>query len=153
MELTSVLTSLIEQHIGNGLLHLARASVYFRLLAIAPPVRKPVLQRLAIQDLDRADEHCPGHPEIELARIYNTLQLEQENLQAEEYLSRFPNEARLHFLLAGRAQDSGDNAMAKVLAAEALALNSANMDIRCLYRELLQSDNATDAMEDVTCLD
>ncbi len=111
------------------------------------------MQRLAVQDLDRADEHCPGHPEIALARIYNTLQLEQENLRPEEYLPRFPNEARLHFLLARRAQNSGDNAMARALAAEALALNSANMEIRCLYDELLQFDNATDAMEDVTCLD
>ena len=108
---------------------------------------------LAVQDLDRADEHCPGYPEIALARIYNTLQLEQENLQPEEYLPRFPNEARLHFLLARGAQNSGDNAMAKALAAEALALNSANTEIRCLYHQLLQSDNATDAMEDVTCLD
>ncbi len=153
VELTSVLTPLIEQQSDNGLLHLARASIYFRLLSIAPPPRRPVLQRLAVQDLDRAEEHCPGHPEIALARIYNTLQLEQENLQAEEYLPRFPNEARLHFLLARRAQNSGDNAMAKALAAEALALNSANMEIRCLYHELLQFDNATDAREDVTCLD
>ena len=72
---------------------------------------------------------------------------------SEEYLPRFPNEARLHFLLARRARNSGDNAMAKALAAEALALNSANLEIQCLYHELLQSDDATDAREDVTCLD
>ena len=153
MELTSVLTPLIEQQSDNGLLHLARANIYFRLLSIAPPPRRPVLQRLAVQDLDRADEHCPGYPEIELARIYNTLQLEQENLQPEDYLARFPNEAHLHFLLARRALNSGDVAMAKALVAEALALNSTNMDIRCLYDGLLQSDDATDAREDVTCLD
>ncbi len=153
MELTSELTPLIEQHSDNGLLHLARANIYFRLLSIAPPARKPVLQRLATQDLDRAHEHCPGYPEIALARIYNTLQLERENLQPEAYLSRFPNEARLHFLLASRAQESGDTAMAKALVEEAFALNGVNMNIRCLYRELLQSDDATDAREDVTCLD
>jgi len=153
MELTSVLTLLIEQQSDIGLLHLARANIYFRLLSIAPPPRRPVLQRLAVQDLDRADEHCPGYPEIALARIYNTLQLEQENLQTEAYLPRFPNEAHLHFLLARRAQNSGDNVMAKALVKEAFALNHANMDIRCLYYELLQSNDASNAREDMTCLD
>jgi hypothetical protein len=43
--------------------------------------------------------------------------------------------------------------MANALAEEAFILNGANMDIRCLHQELLQSDSATDAREDVTCLD
>jgi TolB-like protein len=153
VELTSVLTPLIEQQSDNGLLHLARANIYFRLLSIAPPRRRPVLQRLAVQDLDRAEQQCPGYPEIALARIYNTLQLKQENLQAEAYLSRFPNEAHLNFLLARHAQESGDVVMANALAEEAFVLNGANMDIRCLHQELLQSDSATDAREGVTCLD
>ena len=148
-----MLTPLIEQQSDNGLLHLARANIYFRLLSIAPPPRRPVLQRLAVQDLDRAEEHCPGHPEIALVRIYNTLQLEQENLQAEAYLSRFPNEAHLNFLLARHAQESGDVVMANALAEEAFVLNGANMDFRCLHQELLQSDGATNAGKDVTCLD
>ncbi len=153
VELTSELTLLIEQQSDSGLLHLARAKIYFRLLSVAPPARKSVLQRLAIQDLDRADAHCPGYPEIALAKIYNTLQLEQSNFRTEEYLSRFPNEAHLHLLLARRAHKSGDNATAKILAKDAFVLNSNDPDIRCLYRELLHSDNEASTEEDVTCRD
>ena len=81
------------------------------------------------------------------------MHLKQENLQAEAYLSRFPNEAHLNFQLARHAQESGDVAMANALAEEAFALNSANMDIRCLHQELLQSNSATNAREAVTCPD
>lgn len=153
VQLTSKLTPLIEQQSDSGLLHLARAKIYFRLLSVAPPARKSVLQRLAMQDLDRAEAHCPGYPEIALARIYNTLQLEQSNLRTEEYLSRFPNEARLHLLLARRAQKSGDNTMAKILVGDAFVLNGGDPDIRCLYRELKQFNNKASAEEDMTCQD
>lgn len=153
VELTSTLTPLIERSSNNGLLHLARANIYFRLLSAAPPARKPVLQRLAMQDLDQADQRCPGYPEIALARIYNTLELEQSNAQTEQYLSRFPNEARLHYVLARRAQESGDVVMAKALAADAFVLSSADPDIRCLYHELIQSTNSTSSMDFVTCPD
>ena len=113
----------IEAQDDNGLLHLARAHLYFRLLNDSPRARHPVLQKLAMQDLDNAEQFCPMHPQIELDRFYRTLLLEQELENAEGLLARFPNESELRIRLARLLRESGNTELALALSTEANALD------------------------------
>jgi len=134
------LSILIEQNQDNGLLHLARAEVYFNALKSAPLTSKSVLQNLAMRDLDQAIRHCPGHPRIETLRLYNTLQLQDLKTSRTQFLSQFPNESYLRYRLATIVYQSGDLESANQLAAEALTLDPFDVESLCFFQQLLKSE-------------
>jgi TolB-like protein len=131
--------TLIDQNQDNGLLRLARARTYFSALETAPPTRQPILQDLAMRDLDQAELLCPGYPEMEALRLYHTHQIQgHEELHA-PLLSQFPNESLLRLQMAAVYKESGDIEMATHLIAEAWRLNPADAETVCFYWRLLQS--------------
>ena len=131
------LSSLIAQNQDNGLLHLARARAYFGALDTAPVVIKPILQNLAMQDLDQAAMFCPGHPDIGLLRLYHTRQLKLQPHQQSQFLARFPNESQLRLQLAFAYAEKGDMETSTQLAEEAWTLNPLDSRTVCDYRQLL----------------
>jgi TolB-like protein len=131
------LSALIDQSQDNGLLHLTRAKVYFKAMETARAASKPVLQNLAMRDLDQAAIQCPGHPDIETLRLYNTLQLQGGEDMRSQLLVQFPNEANLRLQLANIYKESGDNVTSAHLAAEAWVLNPLDTETMCFYRQLL----------------
>jgi hypothetical protein len=138
-EQLEALGALIDQSQDNGLLHLTRAKVYFKAMETAKAASKPVLQNLAMRDLDQAELLCPGYPEMEALRLYHTHQIQgHEELHA-PLLSQFPNESLLRLQMAAVYKESGDIEMATHLIAEAWRLNPADAETVCFYWRLLQS--------------
>jgi TolB-like protein len=142
-----VLSALIDQNRDNGLLHLARARAYFDSMEAAPPTSRPILQNIAMRDLDQAAIECPGHPEIESLGLYKTLQLQGREDARSRFLVRYPNESYLRSQLSAAYQKSGDIEAAIHLAAEAWILNPLDVETRCYYRQLLQSQGEEYAAE------
>jgi TolB-like protein len=141
------LSALIGENQDNGLLHYARAKAYFHALESAAPTSKPVLQNMAMKDLDQAVSYCSGHPGIAALRLYNTLQLQTENLSHTPYLSQFPNESSLRYKLATIYKNSGNMESARQFAFEAWSLNPLDPISLCFYQELLQSEEGKEKVE------
>jgi hypothetical protein len=135
--------ALIDQNQDNGLLHLARARIYFTKLETTPPARKPILQDLAMRDLDQAETRCPGYPAIEILHLYHTHQVQAHTEMHASFLSHYPNESRLLLQIAEVYKESGDIETATHLAEEAWTLNPADSHIVCFYRQLLKSEGLT----------
>lgn len=133
------LSTLIDQNRDNGLLHLARARAYFKTMEAAKMTRMPILQNMAMLDLDQAATQCPGHPAIETLSLYHTLQLQGQEDTRSQFLDQFPNESNLRLQLAAIYQESGDSETSIHLAAEAWTLNPLDVETVCFYRMLLQS--------------
>jgi TolB-like protein len=133
------LSTLIDQNRDSGLLHLGRAKAYFSSLKTAPAHSKPILQNMAMRDLEQAATQCPGHPDINIMRLYNTLQLKATEDMHSQFLVQFPNESDLRLRLAAIYQKSGNRETSTRLAAEAKFLNPLDVDTVCFYRQLLQS--------------
>jgi TolB-like protein len=146
------LSILIGQNQDNGLLHLTRAGVYFNAMETAGMTSKSVLQNLAMRDLDQAAIQCPGHPEIELLRLYNTLQLQGGEDKRSQFLVQFPNEAYLRLRLANIYKESGDIETSAHLAAEAWTLNPLDAETMCFYRLSLQLlGEAPESVQESSC--
>ena len=133
------LNELIDENQDNGLLHLARARMYFSTLESAKATSRPVLQNMAMRDLEQAAAHCPDHPQIEILRIYNSQQLQARNQDYSRLLARFANESLLHHELAVSYRQSGDSEKAIQLAESAWSLNPLDSKTLCFYHQLLQS--------------
>lgn len=101
---------------------IARAQNKFDEMDALPPPRRPIAQQLAMQYLSEADAICPGWPDTELLRLDNTLQLERESIDDENFLQRFPNSAVVYRKLAGRRFQEGDKDEARALYIEACQL-------------------------------
>jgi len=137
-EQLETLSLLIEQNRDNGLLHFARARAYFNAMETAEVTYKPVLQNMAMRDLDQAAFQCPAHPGIKTLRLYHTLQLQTQEDTRLQFLIQFPNESDLRLKLATAYQQSGDIESSIQLAAEAWTLNPLDVGTVCFYRQLLQ---------------
>jgi TolB-like protein len=139
---TEQMTHLIERFQDNGLLHLARAKAFFAALKQAPASRRSVLQSMAMQDLTRALDQCPGLPEAEALRLYHTLQLQAADSDQQYYLSHFPNDSRLRRELAAYRANVDDLTGARLLAGEAYTLNPLNAEAFCFYRQILIDEDS-----------
>ena len=147
------LSALIAQNQDSGLLHYARAKAYFNALESSAPPNKPVLQNMAMQDLDQAVSYCPGHPGIAALRLYNTLQLQAPNLSHSQYTSQFPNESILRYTLARIYEQSGDMESARQFAFEAWSLNPLDPTSLCFYQQLLQSEGGIEKADTLQLLE
>jgi len=146
------LSTLIDQNQDNGLLHLARASVYFNSLETIEPTRKSIVQNLAMRDLDQAASQCPDHPGIALLRLYNTLQLQAQQANQSQFLAQFPNESQLRYELATVYKQSGNIDTASEFAGEAWSLNPLDTIALCFYQQLLhlqESNRDSDALRSI----
>jgi len=74
-----------------GMLRLAESRRVFGELASATPVRKPVLQRIAMQHLAEAERLCPGLPDTRSMRLMNT-----REFVGDDVLLKHPNSAELY---------------------------------------------------------
>ena len=139
---TEQLTHLISRFQDNGLLHLARAQAFFAALEQAPASRRSVLQSMAMQDLTRALDQCPGLPEAEALRLYHTLQLQAADSDQQYYLSHFPNDSRLRRELAAHWANVDDLTRARLLAGEAYTLDPLSAEAFCFYRQILTAEDS-----------
>lgn len=85
------LNALIEIHEDSGMLRLGNARSLFLELAEAEPGRKPVLQRIAMQNLATVETLCPELADTSILRLVNT----QQPI-SDEILLRHPNAAALY---------------------------------------------------------
>ena len=105
------LNALIEIHEDSGMLRLGNARSLFLELAEAEPGRKPVLQRIAMQNLATVEALCPELADTSILRLVNT----QQPI-SDEILLRHPNAAALYRRAShqnsepGRAKAYGDEA-------------------------------------------
>jgi hypothetical protein len=106
-----------------GLIHLLRAEARLALLQIIEPVRRPVVQELARQDLEEARFLCPALPAIERLSLLSTRKLEAENLDLAEIMRRHPNDADVYVRLAEIAFARADFEAADEFRRKACLLN------------------------------
>lgn len=101
---------------------LAQASQKFDEVEALPPPRRPVAQQLAMQYLRDTDAICPGWPDTELLRLENTLQFENDAVEEDELLRRYPNSALVYRKIAARRLANGAEGDARALYIEACHL-------------------------------
>jgi TolB-like protein len=114
-----------------GLVHLLRAQARLALLQAVEPVRRPVIQELARQDLEEARFLCPALPAIEKLFLLSTHELQSESLDFDGLIGRHPNDATIFSRLAKIAADQGDEEAANGYRQEACALNPLSERYSC----------------------
>jgi TolB-like protein len=132
------LNTLIEDRQDSGLLHLARAKAYIEMLEAAEPGDRPVLYNMAMQDLDHAEQQCPGYPGIELLRLSQTRQLQDLQDEQPQIFIRHPSNARLLLQTARDHANRGEYSTAVKLGEEAWLLNPLDAATTCEYLHLLK---------------
>lgn len=142
------LTEFIGQNEDNGLLHLARARSYFELRESAAPPRQPVLNNLALQDLERYSERCPGFGGDFLPRLHNNSVTLVEPAEIVSHLVEFPNDSALLLALAGAWLRAGDEPKAAATAREALQLDPLGANTICSAAALLRASGDVRSAEE-----
>lgn len=130
--------------IEAGLLHLAQSGFYFGQIDTLPTSQRPVVEKLALRSLGRADESCPQHPQVELLRLIHTNELALDIDNAADYLDRHPNSVELYLAIAELHAAAGSHRRARAHAREASLLDPLGEATRCRTRELLESGDARD---------
>jgi len=114
-----------------GLIHLLRAEARLALLRTVEPVRRPVVQELARHDLEEARFLCPALPAVKRLELLSTRNLEAENLDVNEILRRYPNDAAVLVRLADIASGKSDIQAAEEFRREACLLNPLSERYAC----------------------
>lgn len=114
-----------------GLIHLLRAEARLALLKLITPVRRPVVQELARQDLEDARFLCPALPTIERLSLLSTRQLEAANVDLSAIIRRHPNDAALFLRLAEISERRADAARAFEYRQRACVLNPLSEQLLC----------------------
>ncbi len=133
------LDALIGSTEEKGLLYLLRARSRWQALNLSPAIKRTVLQRLVMKDLEDTAYLCPTHPDTQLYRLRFTRALERQDAGAADLLDRYPNEASIRKSLARIASDNGDTETATDLARQAFELDPLAADMYCFYRQLAQA--------------
>ena len=143
----AALNDLVSAFPDNGLLVLQRARSHFLSLNTLAASRKSVAHSLGMNDLARVAELCPEHPGVELLRLDQTQQLNNELTDLGSYLSRHPNAAGL-MLNASRVYLDADNRPAALaLAGQAWQLNPLAASSFCHYKSALESSGSSESSQ------
>jgi TolB-like protein len=134
------LGTFVEATDDAGLLHLEQARLYFARLDELPPPQRPVVHQLAMQALAQAATTCPTHPDVELLRLANTLELQEHEVA--DYIARHPNTAFLYLARAEKIVD--DRNRAQALVDEALLVDPLGEATQCRVVQLLESRDSSD---------
>ena len=137
--MVSELDALIGGTEEKGLLYLLRARSRWQALNLSPPLKRTVMQRLLMKDLEDAAYLCPTHPDAKLYRLQYTRALERQDADVVDLLERYPNEASIRKSLARSASDNGDTATAIDLARQAFELDPLAADMYCFYQQLART--------------
>jgi len=140
---SATLAMVAASHDDAGLLHIAKAKFYFDQVNSLPPSQRPVTQSLGMQSLELAARTCAEYPEVELLRIVNTRELQQEN--AAGHVARHPNAVALYLELAGLYHEAGEKRKTRALVDEAMLLDPLGATTKCRVRELLQLPDNNDS--------
>lgn len=127
----AILSGLIEEFEDNGLAHLARARMYFAQLETGPSPRKPVLNNLARQDLDRFELKCPGHPAARLLRFHQNPGILVTPDDHHSFAMDYPNDARAQLAYAIALLGQGHNGEAIAMARSASRIDPLIPEIAC----------------------
>lgn len=133
------LSNEIEDVQHRGLLFLARARLHAAAIDSAPGTRRPVLQALAMSDLDAAAAECPQYPFIRLQRLHLSQTAQTEIAAGQTTLDEFPNDARILMQAAALAIQQDRQEHARSLAAAAARLDPMNPAIIEQYGRLREA--------------
>lgn len=135
----AALNALISEFRNNALLLLQRARSHFLSMNKQTASRKPVAHSLGMNDLKKAADWCPEHPDVELMRLSQTRQMNLEPGDIEAYLARHPNAAELMLDASRIYLQIGDRQAALGLANLAWQLNPLAASSVCHYKSVLET--------------